>query len=128
MTFECIICMKWFSWESQLKIHLRAHRGLTWIMKHHMIIEQSPHWRTNNHVIIESTITSLKLSYKCFTFHYIKLQHFLSFRGCPHGVMVKAMDCGTVVREFILQSCYYVHFQANTLGKGMNPLILLAMG
>ena len=44
------------------------------------------------------------------------------FRGCPRGVMVKAMDCGIIVREFVLQSCYYIHFQANTLGKGMNPL------
>ena len=41
--------------------------------------------------------------------------------GCPRGVMVKAMDCGIVVREFVLQSCYYIHFWANTLGKGMNP-------
>ena len=49
-------------------------------------------------------------------------------RGCPRGVMVKAMDCGIVVREFKLQSRYYVHFQANTLGKGMSPLILPAMG
>ena len=40
------------------------------------------------------------------------------------GVMVKAMNCGIVVREFVLQSRYYVHFRANTLGKGMNPLIL----
>ena len=62
--------------------------------------------------------------------------HFLSnnlfylfiYRGCPRGVMVKAMDCGIVVREFILQSRYYVNFRANTLGKGMNPLILSAMG
>ena len=23
-------------------------------------------------------------------------------RGCPHGVMVKAMDCGIVVSEFVL--------------------------
>ena len=45
-----------------------------------------------------------------------------SFR--PRGVMVKAMHCGIVVREFVLQSRYYVHFRANTLGKGMNPLIL----
>ena len=44
--------------------------------------------------------------------------------GCPRGVMVKAMNCGIVVREFVLQSHYYVHFRANTLGKGMNPLIL----
>ena len=47
--------------------------------------------------------------------------------GCPRGVMVKAMDYGIVVREFVLQSHYYVHFRANTLGKGMNPLILPAM-
>ena len=49
--------------------------------------------------------------------------------GCPRGVMVKAMNCRIVVREFVLQSRYYVHFRANTLGKGMNPLILpQAMG
>ena len=37
------------------------------------------------------------------------------------------MDCGIVVSEFVLQSRYDVHFRANTLGKGMNPLILPAM-
>ena len=49
-------------------------------------------------------------------------------RGCPCGVMVKAMDCGIMIREFVLQSRYYIHFRANTLRKGMNPLILPAMG
>ena len=49
-------------------------------------------------------------------------------RGCPRGVMVKAIDCGIVVREFVLESRYYVHFRANTVGKGMNPFILPAMG
>ena len=44
-------------------------------------------------------------------------------RGCPHGVMFKVMDC-----RIVLQSRYYVHFRANTLGKGMNPLILPDMG
>ena len=48
--------------------------------------------------------------------------------GCPCGVMVKAIDCGIVVCEFVLQSRYHVHFRANTLGKGMNLLILPAMG
>ena len=47
---------------------------------------------------------------------------------CHRGVMVKAMDCGIVEREFVLQSRHYVHFRANTLGKGMNPLILPAIG
>ena len=48
--------------------------------------------------------------------------------GCPRDVMVKAMDCGIVECEFGLQSRYYIHFQANTLGKSMNPLILPARG
>ena len=43
-------------------------------------------------------------------------------------LLVKVMDCGIVVRKFELQSRYYVHFRANTLGKGMNPLILPVMG
>ena len=45
--------------------------------------------------------------------------------GYHLGVMVKAMDCGIVVCEFVLQSRYYVHSRANTLGKGMNTLILM---
>ena len=40
--------------------------------------------------------------------------------GYPRGVMVKAKDCGIVVRDFVLHSCYHVHFRANTLGKVMN--------
>ena len=42
--------------------------------------------------------------------------------------MFKALDCGTVVREFKLQSRYYVYLRTNTLGKGMNPIILQSMG
>ena len=57
-----------------------------------------------------------------------KVFNLFKIGGCPHGVMVKEMDCGIVVHEFVLQTCYYVHFRANTLGKGMNPLILPAMG
>ena len=45
----------------------------------------------------------------------IKLQKYVG--GCPRGVMVKVMDCEIVVSEFKLQSRYYVHFRANTLGK-----------
>ena len=41
---------------------------------------------------------------------------------CPRGVMVKAIDSGILVNEFVLQSRYYVHFRANTRGKGINPL------
>ena len=52
----------------------------------------------------------------------------LKLGGCPRCIMVKAMDSGIVVCEFELKSRYYVHFRTNTLGKGMNPLILPAMG
>ena len=48
--------------------------------------------------------------------------------GCPRGVMVKAMDFGIVVIEFELQLLYYLHILANTLGKGMDTIILPAMG
>ena len=48
-------------------------------------------------------------------------------RRCLCGVMVKMLDCTIVVSKFKLQPCYYVHFRTNTLGKGMNPLILPAM-
>ena len=53
----------------------------------------------------------------------IKIKH-----AYPSGVMVKAMDYEIVVSKFILQSPYYIHFRANTLGKDMNPLIIPAMG
>ena len=69
-----------------------------------------------------------KSSNKCVVsieFLYILL-HWIE--GCPHGIIVEAMDCRIVVSEFVLQSRYYIHFRANTLGKGMNPLILSAMG
>ena len=49
-------------------------------------------------------------------------------KGGPRGVMVKAMDWEIVVSELVLQSRHYVHFRANTLGKGMNPRILPVMG
>ena len=56
------------------------------------------------------------------------IQLFFLQRGCPRCVMVKTIDCGIVAREFELQSRYYVHFRTNILEKGMNPLILPAMG
>ena len=37
-------------------------------------------------------------------------------RGCPRGVMVKALDRRMEVSVFELQSRYYVHFRINTLG------------
>ena len=44
-------------------------------------------------------------------------------RESPHGAMAK--DYGLKVSEFDIQSCHYVHFPTNTVGKCMNPLISL---
>ena len=55
------------------------------------------------------------------------LTPFLPVPIIHRGVMVKAMDCGIVVREFVRQSRYYVHFRAYNIGKGMSPLILPAI-
>ena len=61
--------------------------------------------------------------------YYVHFQTYSweRYRVCARGEMVKAMDCGIIVSEFVLQSCYYVYFRVNTLGKGMNLLILPAM-
>ena len=40
------------------------------------------------------------------------------------GAMAKALDSGIVVREFGLQSRYYVEFRTNTLEKSKNPIIV----
>ena len=53
---------------------------------------------------------------------------YLTGWGCHRDLRAKAMDGANVVSEFVLQSRYYVHFRANTLGKGMKPFILPAMG
>ena len=69
------------------------------------------------------------LDWSCADNASFKLIIYLKCEGRgPRGVMVKAMDCGIVVSKSVLQSGYYVHFRANTFGKGMNPLILPAMG
>ena len=38
--------------------------------------------------------------------------------------MANVLGCDIVVSEFEIQLPYYVHFQTNTLQKGMNPVIL----
>ena len=49
---------------------------------------------------------------------------------CPFSVSLETscivanmLNCDIVVSKFELKSHYYVHFQINTFGKGMKPLI-----
>ena len=47
--------------------------------------------------------------------------------GRPRGVVINVLDWDILVSKFELRSCYYIHFRANTLRKGMNSLITLIM-
>ena len=43
--------------------------------------------------------------------------------GRFRGIVANVLDCKIVVKEFELQSRYYVHFHTNSLGKCKNPFI-----
>ena len=43
----------------------------------------------------------------------------MKLRASPCGILVNMLDYNITVSEFELQSCYYVHFQTNTIGKGI---------
>ena len=105
--FECLL--QWITGEilhpTSVYLHWTLH--LYW----------PPYW-----CIISSTLLKSHPVPTC-----ISLMPVMYFWGCPCGVMVKAMDCG-IVSEFVLKLHYYVHFRINTLGKGMNPLILPTTG
>ena len=42
----------------------------------------------------------------------------------PYGIIANGLDCVIIVSKSEQQLHYYIHFQTNTFGKGMNPLIL----
>ena len=93
------------------------------------------YWKSPCHLLVEcpvgrekSLITFNNKQFLCHMQSKYRYCCLLSIYPKSRGVMVKVMDCGIVVREFVLQSRYYVHFRANTLAKGMNPLVLPAMG
>ena len=56
-------------------------------------------------------------------FLWLWLNHsFLCWRNL-RGVVANMLGCDTVVSEFKLQLCHYIHFRANTLGKDMKPIL-----
>ena len=79
------------------------------------------HWRNN------VSRTTRYQFWKRLEYHwdswpkYMKKSVWNGQRGCPRGVMVKAMNCGIVVSKFELQSCYYIHFRTNTLWERYEP-------
>ena len=59
-----------------------------------------------------------KLSFSEVEYKTLSHTHTVGW-GSPHDVMTKIPD----VSESELQIGYYIHFQTNTVGKGMNTLI-----
>ena len=100
----------------------QPHSGLNCLKKlyPHLLISDRSRFKFIIVIKKKRTLSSPKNQLSHYSF---QLGSLLVTIQCPRGVMVKAMNCGIVVREFVLQS-HYVHFRANTLGKGMNPLIL----
>ena len=127
--------LKWgYQVQTSVGLHCDPHSFLTVILwrlatvnsntRRVVILFLSSQWDTTWQPFLQKM--ELELSF----FFFIRSIYVTSTKngGCPRGVMGKAMDCGIVVREFVLKSRYCVHFQANTIEKGMNPLILPAMG
>ena len=63
----------------------------------------------------------------CNPLCFYRNRHILLILYGHHSIIAKVQDAGLEISEIELQSCYYIHFQTNTLGKGMNTLILPVM-
>ena len=79
----------------------------------------------NNNIYVSLTSTTLLRRLTMHLSDTSSIAQRLKKHSCLRTEFQKIL---TQKRNNIIQSRYYVHFRANTLGKGMNPLILLAMG
>ena len=60
---------------------------------------------------------------------YSKFETIDKFLGeSLYNIVTNVLDCNIMVSMFEFQSYYYIHFQTKTFGKGMNSLILPAIG
>ena len=115
------------SWKmTKVVYHPRVNRGLFCFLEQNLTVHLQSKYLKVKMITLKMTVIQWVEMEKTW---WMSAPHFYKGvptrnRGCPRGVMVKVMHCGIVVCEFVLQSRCYVHFRANTLGKGMNPLIL----
>ena len=131
-----VLMLDWIVWNRSIymyKIDL-ALNNLQWLICHKTKSNQT-NQVTSAYIIWFLIFLSNTNKFHNF-YSWMKYYHYYfptmtlnNTRGwCPRGAMVKTMDCGIVVSEFVLQSRNYLHFRANILGKGMKPLILPAIG
>ena len=106
------------------------------------------YYRNDTHYEIKNFKIYLSLSLSCsFIFFYLSSQYFSVCLSLPCSVslwvlsllfnfslffgvvpLANELDFDIIVSKFKPQSHYYVHLRTNTLGKGINFLILPAMG
>ena len=85
-----------------------------------MWLKQFKPWKV---LIVVDSIVVVGVLTCCALFYYM-----CDVKATQLNVQLSLIWEPMLYEKFVLQSRYYVHFQANTLGKGMNPLILPAMG
>ena len=73
-------------------------------------------------------IYTIKDWYKYLHNFYIILVKYQQLYTALHFLVANVLNCNIIVNKFQFQLCYYIHFQTNTLGNDMNPLILSVMG
>ena len=96
--------------ESFFNLTLIARLGVCNLKKKKMLISLQAKIKISNLCKDKTQVTKTNI-FSCF------------LRGNIHDVMAKVLDCSLEVSVFELYLHHYVHFQINTLGKGMNLLI-----
>ena len=61
---------------------------------------------------------SIRTNLYLLQYVYIHLSVYICWKS---SIVTNVLNCDIVVSEFELQSCYYAHFGANTLGKRHEP-------
>ena len=81
------------------------------------------------HIVIWFQIKKMIILIKQLYLHVaiLNTNNFIFWLGCPRGVVANVLDCDIIVHKFEHQSRYYVHFQINTLRKGMNLFICFGL-
>ena len=85
------------------------------------------YWITLEFLYVYNSL-SLSLSLNIYIYIYIYIVHLAAVYIYIHTHMYVYIVYLAANNYLNIQWRYDVHFRANTLGKGMNPLILPAMG
>ena len=74
-------------------------------------------------MLSQSHIEKVKITKLSSLSEHYYCNEFNPHWGSSLGIVNNMLNCN-LVKAFKLQSHYYIQFQTNTLGKGINPLYL----